>query len=332
MSFDRRARNEGPPNARTWTIGGDDVGLRLDKFLAAAGRSGSRLRAAAALERGKVSVNGTDVGLEAANRRLAPNDVVALWIDRPGSSKKRPRIGRSGGPLDVVYEDEALLVVNKPAGVLTVPLERRGPGSSVYELIAERFRSRGKRRPFVVHRIDQDTSGLVVFAKDADARHALQQQFKHREPGRVYLAVVYGSVRPRAGTWRDYLVWDEKALIQKPAGPKDTRGKEAVCDYRVLEDFGSACLIEVRLRTGRRNQIRAQAQLRGHPLVGEERYVTGASDPIIPFGRQALHAAQLEFGHPADGRTLTLEAPVPRDMRDLIDRLRRRSFLRIGSR
>lgn len=316
---------------QTWRIRGDDVGLRLDKFLAATDRAGSRLRAANALERGKVSVNGTDVGREAAARRLAFDDVVVLWMDRPGSSRKRPRTGAQG-PLDVAYEDDVLLVVNKPPGILTVPLERRGSGTSVYDQILERFRSHGKRRPFVVHRIDEDTSGLVVFAKDAAARCALQEQFKRQQPVRVYQAVVYGHVEPDAGTWRDDLVWDEKALIQKPARRNDPRGKEAVCDYRVLEVFRGACLIEVRLRTGRRNQIRAQCQLRGHPLVGEERYVAGTEHPVIPFGRQALHASRLEFDHPVSGRRLGVDAPLPADTRELLERLRRGSIQRAGAR
>lgn len=315
---------------QNWTIDGNDVGVRLDKFLAAVGRAGSRRRATAALERGKVSVNGTDVGLEASARRLALNDVVALWIDRPGSSRKPPRIGRSGGPLVVVYEDDVLLVVNKAAGVLAVPLERRGPGESVYELITDRLRAHGKRRPFVVHRIDEDTSGLVVFAKDGAAGRRLQAQFKRREPERVYLAVVYGHVRPEAGTWRDHLAWNEKTLIQKPTTRHDSRGKEAVCDYRVLEAFEAASLIEVRLRTGRRNQIRVQALLRGYPLIGDERYGTHAAEGLIRFGRQALHASRLAFDHPVDGRRLAFEAPPPADMAELIARLRRRSLKRLA--
>jgi 23S rRNA pseudouridine1911/1915/1917 synthase len=316
---------------QTWTIRGDDAGLRLDKFLAGTGRAGSRLRAAAAIDRGKVSINGIDVGREAAARRLVPGDVIVLWIDRPGSSREQTRTG-TRGPLDIAYEDEVLLVVNKPPGVLTVPLARRGSGTSVYDRIIERFRSHGKRRPFVVHRIDEDTSGLVLFAKDAAARRALQGQFKRRQPERVYQAVVYGHIRPDAGTWRDDLVWDEKALIQKPARRNDPRGKEAVCDYRVLEVFPGACLIEVRLRTGRRNQIRVQCQLRGHTLVGEERYVADPEYPLIPFGRQALHASRLAFEHPVSGRRLGLEAPLPADMRELLERLRRRGIQTIRAR
>jgi 23S rRNA pseudouridine1911/1915/1917 synthase len=307
-----------------WTVADAEVGLRLDKFLAGPGRVGSRGRAAAALERGKIYLNGIEAGIADGARRLAAGDVVRFWVDRPGSAKRRPRTGVSG-ELDIVFEDDQLLVVNKPAGLLSVPLERKMDVPSVYDQIADRFRSHGRRRPFIVHRIDQDTSGLVVFAKEAEAQRRLKVQFARREPERVYLAVVYGVPDPPSGTWRDTLVWDMKALIQKKTHPHDPRGLDAVSDYRVVEGFRDAALLEVRLRTGRRNQIRIQARLRGHTLVGEARYVYGpdALRPIA-FGRQALHAYRLAFAHPTDGRELMLEAPTPSDFRDLLARLRRR--------
>jgi 23S rRNA pseudouridine1911/1915/1917 synthase len=308
---------------REWTVAAVDAGVRLDKFVAAEERLGSRARAVAALDRGKVYLNGGEAQVADASRRLAAGDVVRIWMDRPGSAKRRPRIGPAGD-VDVVYEDDALIVVNKPAGLLAVPLERKTDVPSVYEQIEERFRSHGKRRPFVVHRIDQDTSGLVVFAKEAQAQRRLKEQFKRREPARVYLAVVYGTPDPPAGTWRDYLVWDEKALIQKETHPRDPRASEAISEYRVLETFARASLVEVRLRTGRRNQIRVQARLRGHTLVGEERYVFGPGQlRPISFGRQALHAFQLTFDHPVDGRRLELQAEPPADFADLLVRLRR---------
>lgn len=306
-----------------WTATGDDAGLRLDKFLAAPERLGSRARAVTALERGKVYVNTIEVGVADSGRRLAVGDIVRLWMDRPGSARARPRIGRAGD-LDVVFEDDDLLVVNKPAGILSVPLERKTDVPSVYEQIEDRFRSHGKRRPFVVHRIDQDTSGLVVFAKHAEAQKRLKLQFARREPDRVYLAVVYGHPDPASGSWRDMLVWDTKALIQKETHPRDPNGTEALSEYRVVESFRDASLIEVRLRTGRRNQIRIQARLRGHTLVGEERYVYGPDTlRTIDFGRQALHAYRLRCQHPGDGRTMTFEAPTPKDLQDLLARLRR---------
>jgi 23S rRNA pseudouridine1911/1915/1917 synthase len=306
-----------------WIVGADESGVRLDKYLAAPGRLGSRAKAFAGLERGKVFLDGREAGAADAATPLAPGQTVRVWMDRPGSARTR-RTQTQVGDLQIVFEDEALLVVNKPAGLLSVPLERKADAPSVYEQIEDHFRPFGKRRPFVVHRIDQDTSGLVVFAKDARAQSQLKAQFKRREPRRVYLAVVYGQPDPPAGTWRNHLVWDEKALIQKETHPRDREATEAVSDYRILERFRDTSLIEVRLQTGRRNQIRIQARLRGHTLVGEKRYTYGPDAlRTIQFERHALHAWKLGFDHPADGRPLEFEAPPPADFMALLERLRR---------
>jgi len=222
-----------------------------------------------------------------------------------------------------VHEDRHLLVLNKPAGLLSVPLPRKQDAPSVYSQL-ERYLRPQRRRPFVVHRIDRDTSGLVVFAKDPRTQQAMKKQFIAREPERAYLALVYGHPDPK-GTWRDHLVWDRKSLIQKRTHPKDPQGAEAVCHYRVVEEFRDASLLEVRLETGKRNQIRIQARLRGHTLIGEKRYVYGpqALRPIA-FPRQALHAYRLAFRHPVDGRDLAFEAPLPADFNQLLARLRHR--------
>ena len=304
-----------------WTVSPPEAGTRLDKFLAASERLGSRGKAAAALERGKVYLNGVEAVLRDGSRLLAEGDQVRVWMDRPGSARTRPRVGIVGD-LDVVYEDDRLIVVNKPPGLLSVPLERNPGIPSIYDQIEERFRPFGKMRPLVVHRIDQDTSGLVLFAKDEDARTRLKDQFKRREPERIYRAVVYGTPDPPEGTWRDFLAWDEKRLIQKYTHPKDPRASEAVSHYRTVERLRGATLIEVKLHTGRRNQVRIQARLRGHTLVGERRYVFGpeALRPIA-FSRHALHAYRLAFRHPDTGRLLELTAEPPADFRDLISRL-----------
>jgi 23S rRNA pseudouridine1911/1915/1917 synthase len=305
-----------------WIVGPGDAGIRLDKFLAATDRVGSRGRAASALDRGKVVVNGKDAGPEDAGRRLEPGDIVRFWMDRPGSSK--PRRAPPIADLEVLYEDDALYVINKPAGLLAVPLPRREAAPSVYDFIERHLKGRGKRRPLVVHRIDRDTSGLVVFAKDEAAQLHLKAQLRRHEPERVYLAIVYGHPDPPAGTWRDHMVWDDAALIQKETHPRDPRAKEAISAYRVSESFRDASLIEVKLHTGKRNQIRLQARLRGHTLVGERRYVFGP-DQLRPieFPRQALHAYRLTFAHPRDGRPMRFEAPIPEDMKALVNRLRR---------
>lgn len=240
---------------------------------------------------------------------------------------RRPRRsghGRQSRLLEIVHEDDWLIVVNKPAGLLSVPLERNPGVPSVFEWLVERFRSHGKKRPLVVHRIDQDSSGLVLFARDVDSRHALMQQFKRRTPERIYQAVVHGHVHPPNGSWHDRLVWDTKALIQKTA-TRGEHGEDAVSEYTVLELLKEASFIEVRLRTGRRNQIRIQAALRGHPLVGERRYTSPAVDPTsIRFERQALHASRLTVRHPRTSRDVTFEAPLPADFVDLLSRLRPR--------
>jgi len=306
-----------------WTVDPDNAGVRLDKFLAGETRLSSRARATAAIQRGKVFLNDREARPEDAAVKLAAGDRVRLWTDRPGTSRSgfRPR---KAGPLEILYEDESLLVVNNPAGLLVVPLPRRDSTPTVYDQIQHHLRPRGKRRPLVVHRIDRDTSGLVVFAKDAGAQGRLKAQFRRREPERVYQAIVYGHPDPPSGTWRDRLVWDQKSLIQKQTSASDPRGKDAISEYRVVERFADASLIEVRLVTGKRNQIRLQARLRGHTLVGEQRYIYGPDEiRTIDFPRQALHAWRLGFRHPNDERELRFEAPLPSDMEELIHRLRR---------
>lgn len=307
-----------------WTVDRAEAGARLDKFLAAPDRLGSRGRATAALERGKVFVNGDEAAATQGAEKLTAGDAVRVWMDRPGSAKRTSSAAtvRGAKNLEILYEDDVLLVVDKPAGLLAVPLERREDAPSVFELLKTHLRGR-KRRPFVVHRIDRDTSGLVVFTKDERWQQQLREQFKRREPERVYLAVVYGHPSPAEGTWRDRLVWDLKALIMKETHPRDPQGTDAISDYRVLETFATTSLIEVRLQTGKRNQIRLQARLRGHTLVGEQRYVYGPDDlRPIAFARQALHAHRLGFRHPTTDRPVEFESAVPADLQGLLARLR----------
>jgi 23S rRNA pseudouridine1911/1915/1917 synthase len=305
-----------------WTVSEQDRGARLDKFLAAADRLGSRSRASTALDRGKVFVNEIEATADAGATRLRAGDRVRVWMDRPGSSRSRTPV--RAGDLHILFEDDAILVLDKPAGLLAVPLERREHEDSVVDQLVTYLRPQGKRKPLVVHRIDRDTSGLVVFAKTTAAQNALREQFKRHAVERVYRAVVYGHPSPPAGAWRDRLVWDRKALIQKETHPRDPKGKDAVCRYETIERFASTSLIEVRLETGKRNQIRLQARLRGHTLVGETRYVFGPDElRPIDFERQALHAFRLAFIHPGTGKTMRFEAPVPADMKALVARLRK---------
>ena len=325
-SSQKRAAPLQPDLARqTWVVGDDEAGIRLDKFLAAPARLGSRSRVASALERGKVFVDDVEATIADASSPVVSGWTVRVWVDRPGSARKSRGAFRSGS-LRIVHEDDAIIVVDKPAGLLSVPLDQRDAAPSVFELVENHLRPRGKRRPLVVHRIDQDTSGLVVFAMTVAAQQELQRQFRRREPERIYRAVVYGHPQPAVGRWRDRLVWDEQAQIQKAAAPGGPDGAEALCDYEVVETFAGASLIEVRLVTGKQNQIRIQAALRGHPLLGERRYrsVVRAREEL-PFARHALHACRLAFRHPIDGRLMQFEAPLPPDLAELLRQLRRAS-------
>ncbi len=308
-----------------WRISETEAGLRLDKWLADAARLGSRSRALSVLEKGQVFVNEQEQSAAAAGHRLQAGEKVRLWLDRPGSAQRRnyAGTGKRFAGMQIVFEDQTLLVINKPAGLLTVPLPGEATESSLLERVAEHLRAQGKRQPLIVHRIDRDTSGLVIFAKSFAAQQKLKNQFERREPERVYWAFVYGHPQP-AGVWQDELVWDQKALKQREARRNDLQKQEAICRYRVLEKFAEASLLEVSLVTGKRNQIRLQAALRGHPLIGERKYAEkNAPQATIDFPRQALHAKRLSFRHPLDGRKLGFEAPLPADLQELLKRLQK---------
>jgi 23S rRNA pseudouridine1911/1915/1917 synthase len=315
-----------------WIVRTEEDGLTLDKFLAAPERLGSRSRAADAREKNKLFLNDREVDPRGRPVRLKAGDRVWVWQDRPGTARRRSFPFAADG-LNVLYEDEYIIAIDKPAGVLAVPLERQEDAISVVDQLKTYLRSQGKRKPLVVHRIDRDTSGIVLFAKDGRAQAALKAQFRARSAERIYLAVVYGRPEPAAGRWRDHLTWDQKALIQKKTDARDPRGTEAISDYRVVETFRATpttgnmatSLVEVRLQTGKRNQIRLQARLRGHTLVGEQRYTFGPDElRPIPFRRQALHAWRLRVRHPATERVMSFEAPLPGDLTKLINGLRSR--------
>lgn len=309
-------------NKCQWEVSEAEAGTRLDKWLAAAERLGSRSRALTAIERGRIFIDDLEQGSSDAARKLQPGETVRLWMDRPGTAQKRYYERQDAG-LHLLYEDQSLLVINKPAGLLTVPLPAQPDEPSLLDQLRRYLRPQGKREPLVVHRIDRDTTGIVLFAKTHAAQQQLKSQFESHEATRVYLAVVYGHPNPAAGTWRDLLTWDRKELKQQRAKKRPERAKEAVCRYRLVERFKDSALIEVTLVTGKRNQIRVQAGLRGHPLVGEKIYVYEAPPPkLIRFNRQALHAYRLGFHHPIDGRHMEFESAPPDDFQQLLRQLR----------
>lgn len=311
---------------QAFTVTQAEAGTRLDRWLAAPERLGSRSRALQALHRGKIFVDEVERSAADAGMRLVAGQAIRIWIDRPGSARRRYARRQSGG-LDLLYEDAALIVVNKPAGLLTVPLPAQPHQPSLLQHLERHLASDRNRQPLAVHRIDRDTSGVVLFAKTPAAQVALKEQFAARRPQRIYLAVLDGVLAPSTGEWRQHVRWDAQALRLTLSDSPSAH--QAISHYRVLERFATrACLVEVALVSGRRNQIRLQAQLAGHPLVGERQYITRRTAPGLSFARQALHAARLGFDHPDDGRPVDYEAPLPQDLERLLLWLRRLAIAR----
>jgi 23S rRNA pseudouridine1911/1915/1917 synthase len=252
------------------------------------------------LERGRVRVAGTVV--RRGDAAVAPGDPVELG----------PPQQRFPAPLRLVFEDEYLLVVDKPPGLLTIATERERERTA-YRLLAEYVgahgasarpgRGRGARL-FIVHRLDRETSGLLVFAKSAGVKQRLQSQFEARSVERRYVAVVEGTVRDAEGTLRSRLRQD-RTLKVRPARDRDV-GREAITRYRVLQRGPATTLLELSLVTGRRGQIRVQLAELGHPIVGDQ--ASGARHD--PVRRLCLHATRLSFNHP-EGRRVVYESPAP---------------------
>lgn len=232
-------------------------------------------------------------------------------MKKESSPKSRTR------PYRVVYEDTHVLVADKDSGVLTVPIPEKQ--SRNLKALLDRYLTSQKREALPVHRIDRYTSGLVVFAKNRKSWKDLVAQFRNRTPERVYLALVRGRVADGSGTLRHRLELTTDGFRQRvvPQG-----GTEAVTHYEVLERFEGATLLKVRLETGLKNQIRIQFRASGHPLIGDRHYASAESREVW-LRRQALHAWRLAFTHPATGRAVHFEAPLPADIERLLDRLRR---------
>jgi 23S rRNA pseudouridine1911/1915/1917 synthase len=212
-------------------------------------------------------------------------------------------------PLRLVHEDTALLVIDKPAGLLTIATARERERTAyrmVWDYLAA---ARPPRRPFIVHRLDRETSGLLVVAKTAAAKHRLQGDFAAARVERAYVAVVEGRLAADQGTLRDRLVQD-RALRVRPAGSArrgNGRAREAVTHFRVLERRRDTTLVALTLGTGRRHQLRVQLAALGHPIVGDRRH--GARRD--PLRRLCLHATRLGFRHPDTGRPLAFDSPPP---------------------
>ena len=308
-------------SVREVTLSADVAGWRLDRALAAAIPTLSRERLKALISDGKVMVAGAlwrdpavkVRGMEAVTVRIpaaAQSAAVAQDI-----------------PLVIAYEDEHLLVVDKPAGLVVHPAAGNFDGTLVNALLHHCRGSLsgigGVARPGIVHRIDKDTSGLLVVAKTDRAHAGLAAQFEKHSIGRVYAAVAAGVPAPPAGRIETNLARSD-ANRQKIAVVAPPKGKRAVTHFKMMRPLKGASLVECRLETGRTHQVRVHMAHIGHPLLGDPFYGQGRLGDIcreLGFARQALHAAALKFVHPITQENLAFESPLPSDIQQLLSRL-----------
>jgi len=310
----------GTDNILTGVIAAD--GQRLDKALAEA--SGlSRERVKALLGEGRVRL----AGMPAAQASLKAAVGTRFEIHVPAAAPAEA--AAQDIPLAIVHEDADLIVVDKPAGLVVHPAAGNLDGTLVNALLhhcaGQLSGIGGVARPGIVHRIDKDTSGLLVVAKTDAAHEGLARQFADHSLERVYSAVTAGVPQPLSGTVRGAIA-RSATNRKKMALVEDGRGKHAVTHYRVIEPLSGAALVECRLETGRTHQVRVHLASIGHPLLGDPVY--GRTPPRLRpvlaglgFHRQALHAGVLGFVHPVSGTALRFESPVPKDMRELLREL-----------
>src|SRR5688500_16707696 len=286
-------------------------GMRLDQALARLFPQYSRNRLQAWLKSGHITLDGKRFD---ANHAVTGGESVALQPPRVPDAAA-PQAQRM--PLKVVFEDAELIVIDKPAGLVVHPGAGQPDRTLLNALLAHAAALAAVPRAGIVHRLDKDTSGLIVVAKTVSAQADLVKQLAGRSMRRVYLAVVQGDP-PASGTIDAPVGRDARARTRMAV---THRGKPARTGYRVLERYGRAALVECRLETGRTHQIRVHFQHIRHPLVGDETYRRGTRHGIA-FTRQALHAAELALIHPKTRAQVGWSAPLPRDMKRLVETLR----------
>lgn len=308
--------------------------LRVDKFLVERLQKSSRNRVQQAAEAGCILVNGRPVK---SNYRVKPLDVVQVVMDRP---RYECEIIPQDIPLDIVYEDDSLLVVNKPAGLVVHPGHGNYSGTLVNAL-AWHFRDNpdydvSDPRMGLVHRIDKDTSGLLVVAKTPDAKTHLGKQFFNKTTKREYVAVVWGRPEPAAGRIEGNIGRSLRDRLQMDVFPAGDYGKHAVTHYETLEQLGPVSVVRCVLETGRTHQIRVHMKHIGHPLFNDARYggdkilrgtpsatyKTFVERNMAICPRQALHARTLGFVHPVTGREMFFTSEVAADITAMIERWR----------
>ena len=317
------------------TVDAGQQSVRIDKYLAEHMQHSSRNRIQTAAAAGCIQVNGRPVK---SNYKIRPLDVITLMLDHP---KHDSSIQPEEIPLDIVYEDDDVMVVNKPAGMVVHPGAGNFNGTLI-NAVAWHLRdleSFDANDPQVglVHRIDKDTSGLLVVAKTPDAKTLLGKQFFNKTTHRAYNALVWGNLSDDTGRIEGNITRDPKdRLRMKVVAPDSGIGKPAVTHWRVLERFGYTTLVECVLETGRTHQIRAHMKAIGHPLFGDERYggteilwgqrsstyKAFVRNCLAVCPRQALHAKTLGFVHPRTGQQMDFDSQWPADFAALIDKWR----------
>lgn len=306
--------------------------LRIDKFLMNLIPNATRNKIQNAATAGDIYVN--DVPVK-SNYKVKPLDVVRIMLSHPPFEN---RVDPENIPLDIVYEDEALLLINKPAGLVVHPGHGNYTGTLVNALAYhfENLPKNSSERPGLVHRIDKDTTGLLVIAKTEAAMTHLAKQFEAKTSEREYLALVWGTVKEDEGTIEGNIARHVKDRMQMAVFEDPEMGKHAVTHYKVIERFGYVTLVSCILETGRTHQIRVHMKHIGHPLFNDARY---GGDLILKgttftkykqfidncfkvLPRQALHAKTLGFIHPTTGEMMRFDTELPQDMQDCIEKWR----------
>lgn len=301
-------------------VNSSNAGQRLDTFLASK-TSITRSQLQKLIEDGSVLVNSRIVS---QNYRVKTNDVITLTI----SDKETESLIPEPIPLEILYKDDYLVVVNKPAGMVVYPSAGHNQGTLMNALShhCKKLASVGRPlRPGVIHRLDKDTSGVMVVALNDEAYYNLVEQFRQRTITRRYIALVYGNLKEDKGEITLQIGRSESD--RKKMSTRVKKGKEAITRWKVLERFGNATLIEARLGTGRTHQIRVHFASTGHPVLGDRTYGKKVELEVkakkkILFPRQMLHAELLGFIHPATGKYLEFSSPLPEDMTQEIKELR----------
>lgn len=291
----------------------EDAGMRLDAAMAARGAAVSRSEAQRMIERGLVTVDGAR---RPKSHRVAAGETVDV-----APEPEDDRIEGESVPFEVVLEDDCLMVVDKPAGVVVHPGAGRRHGTLAQALAGRAVGGPDPSRAGIVHRLDRDTSGILVVAKSEQAYVELQRQIRERSVHRQYLALVDGHLDARHGTIDAPLGRDRDR--RTAMSTRTDRARRAVTRFEVRETLPRTALLDVLLETGRTHQIRAHMAAVGHPVCGDARYGGAAAGRRVGLSRPFLHSAQLMFDHPGTGERIMCESKPPVDLRRSLDRARR---------